>query len=219
MKRILAIIICTVLAAATVSGCSDSSSSKVTNSQLPTADSASSVNDEATVTDNDFLQGLSPSSGPELFGLTREEVSQKTGGAFDKKNAVESENSYDYYSLGVRSDLLGGKVQLGAELPVYVKLAYKKDKLYYVNYILDPDETTTGIDEVAVADAISAYLAANVPEGYTSQELNPTKPKGAAMYFNNKTDGYIIEISLSKIGRTQFPIQVSIESYVDTYGL
>ena len=215
MKK--ALIILTIAAAAAFAGCGDSSSQadKVTESQVI---SSSEAKGEKTVKDIDVFEGLWKSGGEKWLGLTREQISQRSGGAYDKANAKESTEDYDIFDLGEQTAILGGKADIGIKMPITLWIYYKDGKASKLIYDIDQEEKVYDADEKPVLEKLEKYLAANVPDGYTKKEGNKAMGKGAFYFFNGQKDGYVFTVHVSSgVGSTNFPVKLSVETYTDKY--
>lgn len=218
MKKTIA----AVLAAALVfslAACGDSSaadkggdasvsSSAVDPSQLKSAE----------VKETDMLGVFLKSGGEQFMGLTRDQVSEKTGGAFDKKNAAETSNDFDTFSFGKVSSLFGGKFDMGSPLDVKCTLTYKNEKLTFIQYSIGDDEDKS-VKTNDIAEKLIEFLRNSLPEDVKEQKAQTNTPKGTARFFNGKEDGYIFTVNKSNIGSTNFPITLKIGDYKSTYGI
>ncbi len=219
MKKPITLMLCAALAAMALASCSDGSSATTTESQIQTSSSSSAAETKKVAKDADIFEGLWKSGGEKWFGLTREEISKKSGGAFDKANAVESTDDYDHFYLGEQSAILGGKADIGVKMPVYLWIYYKGGKATKLVYSIDPEETVSGADEKPMLTKLEKFLADNVPEGYYKKDGTPASGKGSFYFFNGDRDSYIFEVSVSSgVGSTNFPVRLSAQTYRDKYG-
>lgn len=220
MKKMVGIMICAVLATAMITGCGDSSSTR-TESQKATQTQAvsSTAPSEKAVKDADVFAGIDKNGGEKWFGLTREQVSQKSNGTFDKANAKESDENHDCYYLGEQSVILGGKADIGAKMPVYLWIYYKDGKTSKFVYSIDPEGTVSDADEKPVLAALEKYLTQNVPDGYSKKDGTPATGKGSFYFFNGDRNSYIFEVTVSSgVGSTNFPVRLTAQTYADKYG-
>lgn len=214
MKK--AILVMIIAAAAAFAGCGDSSSTKVTESQVQ---SSSAVQGEKAVKDVDVLGGVLKGGGENWFGLTREEISKKSGGEFDKANAKESNENSDCYYLGEQSAIVGGKADIGAKMPVYLWIYYKDGKSSKLVYSIDPEEKVENADEKPVLEKLEKFLAENAPDGYSKKDGTPATGKGSFSFFNGDRESYIFDVSVSSgVGSTNFPVRLTAQTYKDRYG-
>lgn len=220
MKKLIIGIMCTAMAAAILSGCGDSSSANGGGDILtpPTTSAAQDESSKAGATEEtDFMSAFFKSGGVQYMGMTPEEISDKTGGAFDKKNAIDSYGDYDTYSLGKKSELFGGKLKLGGEYPVKCSLIYKDGKLAFISYVIGDDDSSG--DAKDVAKTISDFFKENLPEDNKYEADVPVMGKGSSRFFNGKEDGYIFTVQVSTIGSTAYPVTVKVGDYKHTYGI
>lgn len=216
MKK--AILVMIIAAAAAFAGCGDSSSQadKVTESQVI---SSSEAKGEKTVKDIDVFEGLWKSGGEKWLGLTREQISQRSGGAYDKANAKESTEDYDIFELGEQTAILGGKADIGIKMPITLWIYYKDGKASKLVYSIDPEGKVENADEKPVLEKLDKFLADNVPDGYSKKAGSGAKGKGSFYYFNGDRESYIFEVSVSSgVGSTNFPVRLTVETYRDKYG-
>ena len=152
-------------------------------------------------------------------GLTREEISKKSGGEFDKANAKESNENSDCYYLGEQSAIVGGKADIGAKMPVYLWIYYKDGKSSKLVYSIDPEEKVENADEKPVLEKLEKFLAENTPDGYSKKDGTPATGKGSFSFFNGDRESYIFDVSVSSgVGSTNFPVRLTAQTYKDRYG-
>lgn len=216
MKK--ALILAVIAAAAVFAGCGDNSSQadKVTESQVL---SSSEAKGEKTVKDIDVFEGLWKSGGEKWLGLTREQVSQRSGGIYDKANAKESTDDCDGFDLGEQTAILGGKADIGVKMPVMLWIYYKDGKASKLVYSIDPEGKVENADEKPVLDKLEKFLADNAPDGYSRKDGTPASGKGSFYFFNGDRESCIFEVSVSSgVGSTNFPVRLSVQTYRDKYG-
>lgn len=217
-NRAAAIICAAVLGIGMLTGCGGSSST-VTESKKPTQTTSSAAETAKTVKDTDVFEGLLKNGGEKWLGLTREQISQRSGGAFDKANAKESTEDYDVFDLGEQTAILGGKADIGVKMPVSLWISYKDGKATKLMYDINHDETVYDADEKPVLAALEKFLAENVAQGYTKKEGNKAMGKGSFYFFNGDKQGYVFEVHVSSgVGSTNFPVKLSVQTYADKYG-
>ena len=217
-NRAAAIICAAVLGMGMLTGCGDSSS-MVTESKKPQQTASSAAETAKTVKDTDVFEGLLKNGGEKWLGLTREQISQRSGGAFDKANAKESTEDYDVFDLGEQTAILGGKADIGVKMPVSLWISYKDGKATKLMYDINHDETVYDADEKPVLAALEKFLTENVAQGYTKKEGNKAMGKGSFYFFNGDKQGYVFEVHVSSgVGSTNFPVKLSVQTYADKYG-
>ncbi|MBQ2581046.1 MAG: hypothetical protein II574_05395, partial [Ruminococcus sp.] len=195
---------------------SSSQADKVTESQVI---SSSEAKGEKTVKDIDVFEGLWKSGGEKWLGLTREQISQRSGGAYDKANAKESTEDYDIFDLGEQTAIVGGKADIGAKMPVYLWIYYKDGKSSKLVYSIDPEEKVENADEKPVLEKLEKFLAENTPDGYSKKDGTPATGKGSFSFFNGDRESYIFGVSVSSgVGSTNFPVRLTAQTYKDRYG-
>ena len=215
MKKAL---ILAVIAAAVFAGCGDSSSQadKVTESQVVSSDKQA---EKKVVKDIDVFEGSFKNGGEKWLGLTREQVSQRSGGIYDKANAKESTDDRDGFDLGETTAILGGKADIGVKMPVMLWIYYKDGKASKLVYSIDPEGKVENADEKPVLDKLEKFLADNAPDGYSRKDGTPASGKGSFYFFNGDRESCIFEVSVSSgVGSTNFPVRLSVQTYRDKYG-
>ena len=217
MKKIVIAVLSAVVALSAFASCGDSSS-RTDGEKVTLSSSSSNAEKGKVVEEADFLGAFMGEGSTQFIGLTADEVSAKTNGAFDNKNAVEDYSGQFTFDLGKRSEVFAGRVKLGGEASVKVILSYKEDgKLGGIYYSIGDDDDK--VEPTAVSQALIKCLKEKLPAENKLEENVPAFGKGSARFFNGKKDGFIFTVKLSTVGSTQFPVTFRVADYNTTYGI
>ncbi len=217
MKKLVIAVLSAVIAVSTLVSCGDSSSKAEV--KTPSSSSSSDSSQKSSVIEEaDFLGAFMGEGSTQFIGLTADEVSAKTNGAFDNKNAVEEYGRQFTFDLGKRSEVFSGRVKFGGEVSVKIILSYKEDgKLGGIYYNIGDDDDK--VEPTAVSQALIKCLKEKLPPENKMEENVPAFGKGSARFFNGKKDGFIFTVKLSDVGSTQFPVSFRVSDYKTTYGI
>ncbi len=217
MKKLVIAVLSAVIAVSTLVSCGDSSSKAEV--KTPSSSSSSDSSQKSSVIEEaDFLGAFMGEGSTQFLGLTAQEVSAKTNGAFDNKNAVEEYGRQFTFDLGKRSEVFSGRVKFDSQVSVKIILSYKEDgKLGGIYYNIGDDDDK--VEPTAVSQAIIKCLKEKLPPENKMEENVPALGKGSARFFNGKKDGFIFTVKLSDVGSTQFPVSFRVSDYKTTYGI
>ena len=217
MKKLVIAVLSAVIAVSTLVSCGDSSSKAEV--KTPSSSSSSDSSQKSSVIEEaDFLGAFMGEGSTQFIGLTADEVSAKTNGAFDNKNAVEDYSGQFTFDLGKRSEVFSGRVKFDSQVSVKIILSYKEDgKLGGIYYKIGDDDDK--VEPTAVSQALIKCLKEKLPPENKMEENVPAFGKGSARFFNGKKDGFIFTVKLSDVGSTQFPVSFRVSDYKTTYGI
>ena len=217
MKKLVIAVLSAVIAVSTLVSCGDSSSKAEV--KTPSSSSSSESSQKSSVIEEaDFLGAFMGEGSTQFLGLTAQEVSAKTNGAFDNKNAVEEYNGSYTFDLGKKTEVFSGRVKFDSQVSVKIILSYKEDgKLGGIYYKIGDDDDK--VEPTAVSQALIKCLKEKLPPENKMEENVPAFGKGSARFFNGKKDGFIFTVKLSDVGSTQFPVSFRVSDYKTTYGI
>ncbi|MBR1765299.1 MAG: hypothetical protein IJ746_07895 [Ruminococcus sp.] len=165
--------------------------------------------------DPDMAGFLFKGGSESCFGLTIEEISEKTGGFYSLETAADGDLEWGLeFDLGQRDSLMGGRFKLGGTYTTRCTLFFKDQKLSSVWYGIEGGE-----DAVPVTEALKTSIEADILEDYSPEYDRPALGKNSATYFNGDIEGYLIQMFCSKLDDSGFPITIKLESYRSAYGL
>lgn len=223
MKRMISLILTAAVCAALVS-CSGSGDSKEDSAKTTTTAATSGAvpagNKEQTGTDPDTAGFLFKDGTEDYFGLTIEEISEKSGGFYDLSTASDGDLEWGLeFDLGERESFMADRITLGGTYKLTCVLSFDDDKkLKSILYVIEKPEGAEGEAE-PVTKELKNSIEAKLLDDYYPEYDRPALGKNSATYFNGSEDGYIMQFSCSSIDAHGFPIQLKIESYRSAYGL